>query len=184
MSQFYLFLAVGSFLIILEILTGFVFFWFFLIGLASVLTALSVLLLDWESWESAFILFSIYAVISTIVTFKWIKPKLASSKDSWQELVGQLIEVTADILPGPQGGRVRWSGVDWKARLVEGHDSEVVASGSAVKIVSISGTTLFVEPSVQPSASKETAPQASEPASEESVSEAGDDGADKPPQSS
>ena len=156
MPEFYSFLLLGSFLIVFEILVGFAIFWYFLFGLACVLTALSTLL--YPGWEAAWGFFAFYTAASALVMFKWIRPLLQRTQDdSWHDLVGQMTEVTADILPGMQGGTVKWSGVNWKARLVEGCHEEIISKGNSVTVESISGITLFVKPTDSEAVEKQSA---------------------------
>ncbi len=145
MSEFYSFLLLGGFLIIFEILVGFSVFWYFLFGLACILTALSTQL--YPGWEPALGFLAFYTAVSVLVMIRWVRPFLQRhNNDSWHDLVGQMTEVTADILPGAQGGMVKWSGVNWKARLAEGCREEIISHGKSVTVESISGITLFVKP--------------------------------------
>jgi membrane protein implicated in regulation of membrane protease activity len=74
------------------------------------------------------------------------KLKLAKSKGSYHNIIGETASVSAKGLNKKDGGEVIWSGAVMKARLMEGAGVENLEPGAQVEIKDIVGNTLIVIP--------------------------------------
>lgn len=118
-------------------------FWLFFIGIGALVAA------GW-AWvmpaSSLPILLAVFVVASLAVTALLLKPLRR-----WQaqptglednNAIGQRVEVISAIGPN-QPGKVFWSGSDWPADLVAGHEQSI-AVGSHATVVEVKGIRLLV----------------------------------------
>lgn len=115
-----LWLAVGLFLLIVEV-TSFSFFFLFL-GVAALLTALGTWLglLPTIAWQLVF--FGVSSLILLVTLRKWLKNKFnhkAGDRKGYVEFVGNPVEIVKDI-PAEGEGRISYRGSEWIAISIDG----------------------------------------------------------------
>ena len=143
--EFYILLAIGVALIVLEMSIGFAVFWYLCVGLAFIMAALTSLYIP--GWQAALWAITLYSILNIAVVFLWFKPRFMPSKGKpSHDMIGQTAQADTDILPGKAGGKLTWSGVQWSAQLNPEKNLATVTKGQFVRIVSVAGITLFVEP--------------------------------------
>jgi membrane protein implicated in regulation of membrane protease activity len=115
-----LWLAVGFFLLIVEV-TSFSFFFIFL-GAAALLTALATWLglLPTMAWQMVF--FGVSSLVLLVTLRKWLKNKFnhkETERKGFVEFVGNPVIVVTDI-PSEGEGRISYRGSEWIAISIDG----------------------------------------------------------------
>lgn len=143
LSNGWLWLYVGAFLMFAELLTaGFVVFFF---GLAAcTVGVLNLVLGDWFSLTWQFAAFSFCSTIYLLLLRKWISGiftgiSVTSNTDFDNEEVGRLGKITEAVNP-PMSGRVMIGDAEWTATA----DSPLPV-GADVKVVAQNNLTMHVE---------------------------------------
>jgi len=143
-AQVLYFVAGLSFVIELTVmgLSGPLLFFAIACFLTAIMTSIGLL----SGWES--VLFSLGS-LTAIVTFILWKPlknfqNKGSGKDSSSDMIGLSVVSTSSISMKP--GTVRYSGIDWPAKLAEDCGDITIEPEVTVQIVAITGNTLFVKP--------------------------------------
>lgn len=99
-----------------------------------------------EGWQSEILVVGISTAIIAVLLWKPLKniqnPK--SKTDDSSDMIGLIVPVVDDITN--IAGSIRYSGVNWQARLAEGIDVEVIISDNQCTIVGVTGTTMLVKP--------------------------------------
>ncbi|MCQ2914836.1 MAG: NfeD family protein [Alphaproteobacteria bacterium] len=133
-------MSIGVFFMILEVITPGVFFiW---IGVGAVLTGLLSLIFGIESFYVLGLVFAVLSGISVWLGRKIMKKKQAddnSLNNRGGRFLGQVYNVAVDIVNGR--GKINIDDSQWLVIC----ETDVEA-GKKVKVVSIDGTTLKVEP--------------------------------------
>jgi len=128
-------------LIILEVFSpGAFFMW---MGAAAGVTGLTLLVLPDLSWQMQFVIFAAMSIVAILVGKTFFNRKSANIDDPTlsqleTELIGNTYKVEKPIVNG--SGRIQVGESTWKA---QGPDCK---AGSSVKVVSVQGAVLVVEP--------------------------------------
>lgn len=128
-------------LIILEVFSpGAFFMW---MGAAAGVTGLSLLVAPELSWQMQFVIFAVMSIVAILIGKTFFNRKSANTDDPTlsqleNELTGNIYTVEKPIVNG--SGRIQVGESTWKA---QGPDCE---AGSSVKVVSVQGAVLVVEP--------------------------------------
>jgi len=135
-------LVIGVVLLIVEVLTGTTYvLWFAAAALIVGLLAFALPL----GWEMQFLLFFILSAVLLVIGHKYIRPKMGSDEpsdlnDRARSMVGMRVKAIADFETGQ--GRVQVGDTQWRAAM----DTGTAAAGQELKVMSVKGTTLMVEP--------------------------------------
>lgn len=115
---------------------------FFSIG--TFVTAILVsfgLIIDWEM-----ILFSIGILTAITAGLLWGPLKRFQNQgggpDTSSDMIGKIVPVSEDITPS--SGKIRFSGIDWNARLEKGC-TEIIASGNSAEICGVDGNVMIIK---------------------------------------
>ncbi len=148
-------LLIGASLIVLEVITA-PGLGIFLAGLGAMSTALviEVGIVAEESivaqcaWAFAFTVLWIAVLWKPLKNFRAAGRNKISPEDNKEhsDMVGSVAVVSKSGLARGRLGQVVWSGTLMTAVLDELHGVESIPEGALVKIVSVSGTTLTVQP--------------------------------------
>lgn len=133
-----LWIITGLVLAALEmVVPGFILIWF---GVAGVVTGILAFFIKSAYWQLGIfaVLSGILVIASQIISRRMSKPE--SDPVGATRLIGIEAQVIRDIKP-PETGRVKVLGEEWRAE-----SKTAIGQGSKVKITSVEGTHLVVEP--------------------------------------
>jgi len=143
-DHLWFFIAGASFVIELSImgLSGPLLFF----ALASLVTGILVSVGFINSWQSEVLAVGIITAIIAAILWKPLK-RLQDSKgdtDNSSDMIGLKVPASSDITATI--GSIRYSGIDWQARLADDANVDSINNASLCKISAISGNTMLVKP--------------------------------------
>lgn len=115
-------------------------------AIASLLTGILISLGYVEGWQSEVLVVGLLTALVAAILWKPLK-QLQNSKDKTDnssDMVGLKVLASSDI--NAISGSVRYSGIDWQARLADEVSVELISDKSQCQIVAISGNTMLVKP--------------------------------------
>ena len=115
-------------------------------AIASLTTGILVSIGFVDGWQSEILTVGLLTAVIAVILWKPLK-SLQNSKDKTDnssDMIGLQVPTSDDITN--TSGSVRYSGVNWNARLAEDVDIEVIENNSSCTIVAVSGTTMLVKP--------------------------------------
>jgi len=97
------------------------------------------------AWEMQFLLFFVLSAVLLVVGHVYIRPKMKGGEpsdlnDRARTLTGMQVKAIADFEMG--AGRVQVGDSQWRAA----NESEEIKAGDVLRVMSVKGTTLNVEP--------------------------------------
>lgn len=98
-----------------------------------------------DSWQSEIFTVGLLTAIVTIVLWKPLK-SLQNSKnktDNSSDMIGLTVLATTEI--NVSSGTIRYSGINWQARLADETNGITIDEKSQCKIVAITGNTMLVK---------------------------------------
>ncbi|SGZ02424.1 Putative uncharacterized protein [Moritella viscosa] len=114
-------------------------------SLGCLATGLLVNLGAIAGWELEVLSVGLLTAISALLLWKPLRhfqgDKLV--QDTSSDMIGQMVPVSEPVTIN--GGKVRHSGINWNARLIESSTVETREVGQRVKIVAVDGTVLIIE---------------------------------------
>ena len=116
---------------------------FFAIGCA--LTGLLVSLNLISTWEIELLFIGIFTLLTSLIMWAPLKQFQGSGKvnDDSSDMIGQSVNVSETV--SASAGSVRYSGINWTARLSDDSNVTNIEVGQAVKICAIDGNILIVK---------------------------------------
>jgi len=115
-------------------------------AIASVITGALVSLGIIGGWEVEFFAVGILTAITAVILWQPLK-KLQNSKtatDNSSDMIGLIVIASSDITA--IDGSIRYSGINWTARLSADCQLDSICAQSQCQIVAISGNTMLVKP--------------------------------------
>ena len=115
-------------------------------ALASLVTGILVSVGFIDSWQSEILSVGVITAIIAAILWKPLK-SLQNSKgdtDNSSDMIGLKVPASSDITD--ISGSIRYSGIDWQARLADDVTVDSVHNANLCKIVAISGNTMLVKP--------------------------------------
>jgi len=115
-------------------------------ALASLTTGIMVNIGFIEGWQSEVLTVGLLTALIAAVLWKPLK-SLQNSKrktDDSSDMIGLKVPVSSEI--NSMSGSVRYSGIDWQARLADEVDVDSIKEQSQCQIVAITGNTMLVKP--------------------------------------
>lgn len=114
-------------------------------AIASFLTGILVSVGLVDGWQVEILTVGLLTAITAIILWKPLK-KLQNEKndDNASDMIGLKVLVSNEI--SLIGGSIRYSGINWNARLDESSDVENISESSYCEIVAITGNTMLVKP--------------------------------------
>ncbi len=141
-------LVIGFALLVVEVLTGTMYILW--VAAAALITGVLMYFVPAMSWGSQFLLFSFLTTVLMFLGYKYLRPKMKGGEpsdlnDRARSMIGMRVKALADFDTGR--GRVRVGDSQWRASMKDGN----AKSGDELTVISVSGTTLTVEPFNKPS---------------------------------
>jgi len=114
------------------------------VAFASLLTGLSIDLGLISGWETEIFVLGVLSAVITLVLWKPFKnfQNDSDGSDSSSDMIGKQVPVSAEITAA--SGSIRYSGINWNSRLVEGV-STPIAEGQNCIITAVNGNIMIVE---------------------------------------
>ncbi|WP_019029750.1 NfeD family protein [Colwellia piezophila] len=138
--------AIAGFSLILELglmgLSGPLLFFAIASAITGVLISLGIV----EGWQNEVLVVGVLSAVITLLLWKPLK-KMQNSRsktDDSSDMIGLQVLVSDDITKA--GGSIRYSGINWQARLADDVEIEVIENNSQCTIVAVTGTTMLVAP--------------------------------------
>lgn len=143
-EHFWFLIAGLSFIIELSImgLSGPLFFF----AIASLVTGVLVSMGFVDSWQAELLSVGLLTALTTLILWKPLK-KFQNEKtatDNSSDMIGLKLPVSVEITKSE--GSVRYSGINWNARLADSGDQHNIPVDSQCEIVAILGNTMLVKP--------------------------------------
>ena len=114
-------------------------------AIASLITGILVSVGMIDGWQMELLSIGLLSALITVLLWKPLK-KLQnekSSTDGSSDMIG--LKVPASVEITAHAGSVRYSGINWNARLVDSNDQDDIAVGTQCVIVAILGNTMLVK---------------------------------------
>lgn len=115
-------------------------------GIAAFLTGMlsSVGLIS--GWETEIFTLGVGTAVLAAVLWQPLKKfqNSGGGPDTSSDMIGLTVAAAAEIKSGE--GKIRYSGIDWNARLSDDANVNSIAAKEMCRIVSVKGTTMLVEP--------------------------------------
>lgn len=115
-------------------------------ALASLATGILVSLGIVDGWQSQILTVGILSAVIAVILWKPLKA-LQNSKDKTDnssDMIGLKVPVSAPITA--TSGSIRYSGIDWQARLADEANVDSINDSNQCQIVAIQGNTMLVKP--------------------------------------
>jgi len=115
-------------------------------AIASLMTGILVSTGIIDGWQSQILTIGLLTALVAAVLWKPLK-SLQNSKektDNSSDMVGLKVVVSADITATT--GSIRYSGINWQARLADETNATTIAEQSQCEIVAITGNIMLVKP--------------------------------------
>lgn len=116
-------------------------------AIACALTGILVTIGLVNSLEMEILAVGVISLVTALLLWQPLQRLQGKGKqitDTSSDLIGKVVPVSADITA--VAGHIRYSGIDWHARLDKHSDLSVIPSGQQVEIVTVDGTVLIVVP--------------------------------------
>ena len=119
-------------------------------SLGSALTGILISLGIISGWELEIVFVALLTLTCAFVFWKPLKAfqGKAHVADNSSDLIGQCVDVSEDV--SVSSGSVRYSGINWTARLPDNSTENLIKKSSRVKIIAINGNILIVEQAISP----------------------------------
>ena len=114
-------------------------------AIASLTTGILVTIGFIEGWQSEIFTVGILTAVVAAILWKPLK-SLQNSKDKTDnssDMVGLTVSASTEI--NVSSGTIRYSGIDWQARLAKEANGESISAESQCEIVAITGNTMLVK---------------------------------------
>jgi membrane protein implicated in regulation of membrane protease activity len=115
-------------------------------AIASLVTGILVSLGYVHGWQNEILAVGVLTAVTAIILWKPLK-KLQNSKgktDNSSDMIGLKVPASTDITS--TSGSVRYSGINWNARLDDNSNVDKINESNLCVIVAISGNTMLVKP--------------------------------------
>jgi len=114
-------------------------------AIASLATGILVSIGFVDGWQSEILTVGLLTAVVAAVLWKPLKA-LQNSKnktDNSSDMIGLVVPVSSEI--SVSSGTIRYSGIDWQARLADDVNVELISEQSQCEIVAITGNTMLVK---------------------------------------
>ena len=115
-------------------------------ALASLVTGVLVSAGVVDGWQSEILTVGILTAVIAVVLWKPLKNFQNSKEktDNSSDMIGLTLPVSSEV--STDSGTVRYSGIEWQARLADQVELSSLSEASQCQVVAIVGNTLFVKP--------------------------------------
>jgi len=114
-------------------------------AMASLATGILVNLGFIDGWQSEVLSVGLLTAVIAVILWKPLKA-FQNSKDKTDDssdMIGLKVLASSDI--SAKSGTIRYSGIDWQARLADHANAELINEQSQCQIVAITGNTMLVK---------------------------------------
>ena len=120
-------------------------------AIASLLTGILVATGSINGWEIEALTLGILTGIVALLLWKPLKKFQNSNdgSDNSSDMIGKIVPVSETITN--LDGMIRYSGINWQARLANNSNVDSIAENTTCKITSVDGNIMLVVPSSYPS---------------------------------
>jgi membrane protein implicated in regulation of membrane protease activity len=114
-------------------------------AIACFLTGLLVSFNLISSWELEILLVGIFTLMSAVILWKPLKRFQGTTKvvDNSSDMIGQVVRVSETVTVND--GSIRYSGINWNARLASDSDVDSIESDIFVTITAMDGNVAIVD---------------------------------------
>jgi membrane protein implicated in regulation of membrane protease activity len=114
-------------------------------AIASLTTGILVSIGFIEGWQSEILTVGLLTAVVAVILWKPLKSlqDLKDKTDDSSDMIGLQVPASSDI--NATGGTIRYSGIDWQARLADEANGEAISGKSQCQIVGITGNTMLVK---------------------------------------
>jgi len=115
-------------------------------AIASLVTGVLVNLGVIEGWQTEILAVGLLSAITATILWHPLK-KLQNSKDKTDDssdMIGLKVPASSDI--NEVSGTIRYSGINWQARLADDVEVDNITEGEQCQIIAITGNTMLVQP--------------------------------------
>jgi len=115
-------------------------------AIASVVTGLLIQSNLISSWESQFLCVGVLTAIITLFSWKPLKrfQNSGGGADTSSDMIGKKVPSSSEITH--ENGKIRFSGIDWSARLAIDCEEESVKANTSCIITGVEGNIMLVKP--------------------------------------
>ncbi len=116
-------------------------------GIAAFITGLLINVGLISGWEAEIFTLAVITAVIALVLWRPLKnfQNAGGGADTSSDMIGLTVPVAVDI-NSKVGGKIRYSAINWNARLAEDSGVEVIAAGESCTIAGVEGTTMLVKP--------------------------------------
>ncbi|MCJ8295090.1 MAG: NfeD family protein [Colwellia sp.] len=114
-------------------------------AIASAITGVLISLGLIDGWQSEILVVGILSAVITLLLWKPLK-KMQNSRsktDDSSDMIGLQVLASSEI--NISSGTIRYSGIDWQARLADEVNGESIGEQTQCQIVAITGNTMLVK---------------------------------------
>ncbi|MGK0500965.1 MAG: hypothetical protein ACJAYG_002619 [Oceanicoccus sp.] len=110
--------------------------------ITGVLSGLGII----NGWEAEIFTLGVTTTLLTVTLWKPLKKfqNSGGGPDNSSDMVGRHVPVASDI--NKSSGKIRYSGIDWNARMSEDAEVDNIVTGEMCQIVGVDGTTMLIKP--------------------------------------
>jgi len=114
-------------------------------AIASLVTALLISVGLISGWEVEILVVGVLTVLIALLLWKPLKKfqNSGGGADTSSDMIGRMITASEDITA--EGGTIRYSGIDWPARLDASASEAFIAEGEQCMIASVDGNIMLVK---------------------------------------
>ena len=114
-------------------------------AIASLVTALLISVGLISGWEAEILVVGVLTVLIASLLWRPLKKfqNSGGGADTSSDMIGRAVTVSKDITA--EEGAIRYSGIDWQARLDASANEAFIAEGEQCIIASVNGNTMLVK---------------------------------------
>ena len=115
-------------------------------AVASAVTGIAISLGWVTGWESELFVCGLLTGLTALLLWSPLKrfQNSGGGADTSSDMIGRQVKISKEITP--VGGSIRYSGIDWTARLAQGSGVESLAADTFCVISGVDGNVMIVKP--------------------------------------